>query len=56
MNNIVFEKGNYRVYNMDGVYKVMAVQNGRTFKMGSSLNLDEAISFCKNLAVGANKK
>lgn len=29
MNNIVFEKGNYRVYNMDGVYKVMAVQNGK---------------------------
>lgn len=55
MNNIIFEKGNYRVYHMDGVYKVMAVQKGKRFKMGSSLNLDEAITFCKNLAKGEIK-
>lgn len=52
MNNLIFERGSYRVYYMDSVYKVMAVQKGKIFKLGSCLTEKEAINFCKNLAKG----
>lgn len=49
MSDIIFEKGNYRVYHMDGVYKVMAGQKGKLFKVGSFLDKDKAVAFCKEL-------
>ena len=51
MNKLIFEKGSYRVYHMDGVYKVVAVQSGKLFKLGSYNFQEKAIAFCKELAL-----